>query len=254
MIVRTNMPAPPPSEPGKTAKTPDTPLARATEKKRFAEHVARADARPLPAARPAGGRPDAGKSLERTDAFGRRLESEHAKPPLQDRAPAGKDRTVDRPASRADEPSWRLPGRQVAEEENDPVVGPAAVPAAERSVSANASVVQATTVEAPDTAQLDRMAAAIAEVKAGGAQARYSVEFPPGMVATGAIVARDAAGALVLRIVGVDAVVAAQMGERLRSDLAQALARRRVKVSRIDLESAHSRSSAAISPRVTAAR
>lgn len=86
-----------------------------------------------------------------------------------------------------------------------------------------------------DRTQIERMAAAIAEVAARGAEARYVVEFPRGLLATSAVIARDATGALLLRIVGLEARVTAQAAERLRADLTAALSRRRLRIARIDL-------------------
>lgn len=89
-----------------------------------------------------------------------------------------------------------------------------------------------------DPGQIERMAAAIAEIAADGAQARYAVEFPPGQIASGALIARDATGAMVLRILGLDP---SRQNDRLRGELAAALSRRRMRVSRIDFGDAGNR-------------
>lgn len=212
-------PAPTGGSSNGTAK-PSEPLARAGQAKRFAGEVARAEARPLPA----GSGASRGKTIE-------------ARP---DRLPSGK--TTAQPTSnpgRISTPHATL--RREADEDDMPL-GAGGMLIGERPVTGNTATSgaqQANGAEFPgDRAQIERMAAAIAEIAASAVKAAYVVELPPGLIATAAMIARDASGALVVRIMGLDPSIAAHAGERFRADLAQALSRRRLRVSRVELDGA----------------
>lgn len=201
--------APPPARPTADAAAPGKPserlqpVAREAQNKRFADQVVRADVRAGP-----GGRPERGG--ERPHA---RVTSD-----------SGKQEHLPGAAAEDDE----LPGINAGSNVANTRAGP---PGAARPDAAGI---------VDDQVHIERMAAAIAEVAAKGAEARYVVEFPPGLPATGAVIARDAAGALVLRIVGTDDRMSARASERMRAELADALSRRKLRVARIDIGASQS--------------
>lgn len=191
------------------SQTQVQPVARAAQNKRFADQVARADSRTGGGTRPGPGiKPERGTALR-----------------------------CERPAAPAPHPGKMQAKFMEAErrDEDPSAVIAGATSPGERSPAAGSARVEAAGI-VDDQTQIERMAAAIAEVAAKGAEARYLVAFPPGMSATGAVIARDAAGALVLRIVGVDDRLSARQSDRLRGELADALGRRKLRVSRLDFD------------------
>lgn len=85
-----------------------------------------------------------------------------------------------------------------------------------------------------DHATVDRMAAAIAD-RASTTTERASVQFAPGGIVEGAIVSRDAGGALSVRLTGFDPRIGAAAADALRRDLAAALRDRKLRVTTLDL-------------------
>ena len=111
-----------------------------------------------------------------------------------------------------------------------PASPPADVPAA-----APVAPAVAIGIDPAAAARADRMAAAVAEALAGGRDPVYSIRFnDPDGLAEGALLIREAGGALVVRLEGVLPAARALAPQALESDLRVALDRRRVRLSRIE--------------------
>lgn len=94
-------------------------------------------------------------------------------------------------------------------------------------------------------AHLDRIASAIAEVAASGADARVQLTLPPGALPVqGAILGRDTGGALTVMLLA-QGQLAPAVSAGLANDLSQRLLRRQVKVARVTFEKASSRPASA---------
>ena len=83
---------------------------------------------------------------------------------------------------------------------------------------------------------LERIAAAIAEHRADGRQPQFSIEFGgSNPLANGALLSRDAAGAISIRIMGLDPRIDAIQQRMLKAQLRTGLNRRAIKVKEISL-------------------
>ena len=98
-----------------------------------------------------------------------------------------------------------------------------------------AAEVATSPVDTPARAEIERMAAAIAEPARDARQASATVTLPAGGVAEGAEVSRDATGALSVRLTGLDPRLGALATDALRRDLATALRARKLTVREIEL-------------------
>lgn len=88
---------------------------------------------------------------------------------------------------------------------------------------------------AEQLANLQRMAAAIAEVAKSGAEAKMTINFGSiGGLATGAILGRDQNGALTVHLTGMPTSLSSAQMQSLRSELMQRLLRRKLAVSSIE--------------------
>lgn len=115
--------------------------------------------------------------------------------------------------------------------------GQAAAPAQAHAASRPAEIATAP-VDVPVRAEIERMAAAIAESTGDLRVQQAIVTLPPGGVAEGAVVSRDATGALSVRLSGFDPRLGALAADALRRDLATALRARRLTVRDIQLDTA----------------
>lgn len=117
------------------------------------------------------------------------------------------------------------------------LAGPAAARVAELAPPPAAASV----LDPKQVAQLERMAAAIAEARVG-ADAALRIEFPAAdgsALAAGAVLARDAAtGALSIRVVGLNPAVGDARRTALEADLRERLDRRRIRVTHLAFERA----------------
>ncbi len=87
-------------------------------------------------------------------------------------------------------------------------------------------------------AHLERIAAAIAELRPGEGDPGLHVTLPPGPLAIdGALIARGANGALTIVLTSAEAIAPA-VGAQLQGQLADRLAKRNIRVGRIALERA----------------
>jgi hypothetical protein len=111
-----------------------------------------------------------------------------------------------------------------------PASAPVDVPAA-----APVAAAVAVGIDPAAAARADRMAAAVAEALAAGREPVYSIKFnDPDGLAEGALLIREASGALVVRLEGVLSAARALAPAALESDLRVALDRRRVRLSRVE--------------------
>lgn len=84
-------------------------------------------------------------------------------------------------------------------------------------------------------ATLQKMAAAIAEVAKGGAEAKMTVQFRAfNGIAEGAILGRDPRGAMTIHLIGTQPNITPAHAQQLRDDLLQRLLKRRLNVSTVD--------------------
>lgn len=84
-------------------------------------------------------------------------------------------------------------------------------------------------------ATLQKMAAAIAEVTKTGIDAKMTVQFGQlNGVADGAVIGRDARGALTVHLIGASPNLIPAHAQQLRSDLMQRLLKRKLNVSTVD--------------------
>lgn len=104
--------------------------------------------------------------------------------------------------------------------------------------SGNAVATSATSLPmltAEQLANLQRMAAAIAEVAKSGAEAKMTIDFGSiGGLATGAILGRDQSGALTVHLTGMPTTLSSAQMQSLRSELMQRLLRRKLVVSLVE--------------------
>ena len=126
--------------------------------------------------------------------------------------------------------------------------GSAAAPTALHAAGPAASTAPAL-ADAPIKAEIERMAAAIAEPARDATLQRATVLLPPGGVVEGAEVSRDATGAVSVRLTGFDPRVGALAAAALRRDLATALRARRLTVRDIEVLPGRRDPLAAPSPR-----
>jgi hypothetical protein len=90
-------------------------------------------------------------------------------------------------------------------------------------------------LSAEQLANLQRMAAAIAEVSKSGAEAKMTVDFgSTAGLATGAILGRDRNGALTVHLTGMPPFMSSAQMQSLRSELMQRLLRRKLAVSSVE--------------------
>lgn len=138
------------------------------------------------------------------------------------------------------------------EDSGDPkgteVQGAARTPAPINAANFTPPVVVAAPMLSPDQlAALQRMAAAIAEVAKGGIDARMTVEFgASNHLASGAILGRDARGAMTIHIVNATAHLPPAVVQMLRADLMQRLLRRKLNVAGVDFLDASTLTEAAV--------
>jgi hypothetical protein len=101
------------------------------------------------------------------------------------------------------------------------------------------ATVQASATVAPDlqmAAHIERIAAAIAEVAAGGAKAEVQLTLPKGVTAIdGAIIGRNEAGALHIMLTSPTAIAPAQAA-MLQASLQDRLRQRDVRVGKVSLQ------------------
>jgi hypothetical protein len=84
-------------------------------------------------------------------------------------------------------------------------------------------------------ATLQKMAAAIAEVAKGGAEAKMTVQFGAfNGIAEGAILGRDPRGAMTIHLIGTQPNITPAHAQQLRDNLLQRLLKRRLNVSTVD--------------------
>jgi hypothetical protein len=84
-------------------------------------------------------------------------------------------------------------------------------------------------------ATLQKMAAAIAEVAKSGTEAKMTVQFGAfNGIADGAILGRDARGAMTIHLIGTQPNITPAHAQQLRDDLLQRLLKRRLNVSTVD--------------------
>lgn len=88
-----------------------------------------------------------------------------------------------------------------------------------------------------DTTMLERMAAQIAEGWPAGGSEAASIAFPETAVAAGAHVTREPDGSVAIRVSGLDPRITALQTARLQIELANALARRRLRIRSLHFES-----------------
>lgn len=90
-------------------------------------------------------------------------------------------------------------------------------------------------LSAEQLANLQRMAAAIAEVVKGGVDARMTIEFGmTGSVANAAILGRDRLGALTIHLTGMSTFASPAQLQSMRAELIDRLNRRKIAVSLIE--------------------
>uniref|UniRef100_UPI0035CC5E9A hypothetical protein n=1 Tax=uncultured Sphingomonas sp. TaxID=158754 RepID=UPI0035CC5E9A len=108
-------------------------------------------------------------------------------------------------------------------------------PPADVSAAAPVAPAIALALDPAAVARADRMAAAVAEAIAQGRDPVYSIRFnDPDGLAEGALLIRDAGGALIVRLEGVTPAALAVAPAALESQLRLALGRRRVRLSRVE--------------------
>lgn len=91
-----------------------------------------------------------------------------------------------------------------------------------------------------DRAMIDRIAAQIAEARAGDGGA-LEVSFPEGFLAASAMIERNAAGALAIQVVGLDPNLSPLYTSQLKATLHTALERRKLRVASLTMELASER-------------
>lgn len=87
-----------------------------------------------------------------------------------------------------------------------------------------------------DPAMLERMAAQIAEQWPGAIVEAARIQFPDGMIVKAALLVREPDGSMAIRLTGLDPRVSTVQTARLQHDLANALARRRLRVGSLQFE------------------
>jgi hypothetical protein len=99
--------------------------------------------------------------------------------------------------------------------------------------------IAATTAALPiDPKLFERIAAQIAEHWPAGLAQAARIQFPPGMLVTAALLTREPDGSMAIRLTGLDPRIAAVQSARLQHDLANALARRRLRVGSLQFDHA----------------
>ena len=89
-----------------------------------------------------------------------------------------------------------------------------------------------------DPTTLERMAAQIAEQWPGALAEGARIQFPDGMIVKAALLLREPDGSMAIRLTGLDPRVSTVQTARLQHDLADALARRRLRVGSLQFENA----------------
>jgi len=105
--------------------------------------------------------------------------------------------------------------------------------------AASVTGIAASTANLPiDPKVFERIAAQIAEHWPQGLAQAARIQFPPGMIVTAALLTREPDGSMAIRLTGLDPRIAAVQSARLQHDLANALARRRLRVGSLQFENA----------------
>ena len=113
---------------------------------------------------------------------------------------------------------------------------PGAVPAGSRFHDASAAKAGPGEVLPPDHALYDKIAAQIAELRPGEGSQMMQLTLPGGSLAAGAMIMRGADGGMAIRITGIDPRLSAMQVARMRKELDNALARRRVNLNSLTLD------------------
>jgi hypothetical protein len=104
---------------------------------------------------------------------------------------------------------------------------------------ASVTGIAASTAALPiDPKLFERIAAQIAEHWPAGLAQAARIQFPPGMLVTAALLTREPDGSMAIRLTGLDPRITAVQSARLQHDLANALARRRLRVGSLQFDDA----------------
>ncbi len=105
--------------------------------------------------------------------------------------------------------------------------------------AAGVTGIAASTASLPiDPKVFERIAAQIAEHWPASLSEATRIQFPPGMLVTAALLTREPDGSMAIRLTGLDPRIAAVQSARLQHDLANALARRRLRVGSLQFDNA----------------